>query len=418
MISTVLIKSVIARQILDSRGYPTVEADVQLDSGAMGRAAVPSGASTGSGEALELRDGGNDWGGRGVTQALANIHDELAPALKGVHADDQTKIDDLLRQLDGSPNKAKMGANAILAVSLAIAKAAANELKLPFYKYVGGLADNDRFTMPTPMFNLLNGGRHAAGSTDIQEFMVIPKSSESFATKLQIGAEIFYALKSELESKKFPTTVGDEGGFAPPFTRGSTEALQMLIAAISRTKYTVGVDVMLGLDVAASEFKTNDGYELKAEQRKLSTAEMIDWYHQLAVEFPISSIEDGLGEDDWDGWVQLTERLGRGVQLVGDDLLVTNTELLKKAIDRKAGNAILIKPNQIGTLTETIDAVKAAKAAGWRTIISHRSGETEDTTIAHLAVGLNAGQIKAGSLSRSERLAKYNELLRIEEDLA
>jgi len=411
------ISQIIARQIIDSRGMPTVEADVILEDGTLGRAAVPSGASTGSGEALELRDGGDAFGGKGVSQAVANVTEKIAPALVGQEAENQRELDRLMLELDGTENKSNLGANAILAVSLAAAHAAAKFQKVPLYQYVGSLIDNTTFEMPMPLMNLINGGKHAAGSTDIQEFMIIPKGGDTFQKRMQIGAEVFMALKKELSERKYGTTVGDEGGFAPHVS-GNEEALELLEAAVKRAGYTIGQDVTLALDVAASELvNTEDAYELKTENRTLTSSEMVQWYQELVEKHPITSIEDGLGEDDWDGWKELTAAIGDKIQLVGDDLLVTNTKLLQKGIDEKAGNAILIKPNQIGSLSETIDAVQMAHQAGWNTVMSHRSGETEDVTIAHLAVGLHCSQIKTGSLSRSERLAKYNELLRIEEAL-
>lgn len=408
------ITRITSRHVFDSRGIPTIETDVVLADGTFGRAAVPSGASTGSGEALELRDGGRAYGGKGVSRAVANVNDIIAPALIGKGASNQTRIDDLMRELDGTGNKSKLGANAILSVSLACAWAAANARKQPLYQYVAGLAGIDKFAMPMPLMNVINGGKHAAGSTDIQEFMIVPKGGATFAERMRIGAEVFMALKKELESRGFATTVGDEGGFAPA-VKGNEEALQLLAAAVERSGYKLGQDVVFALDVAATELINGDSYDLKTENRTLSSADMVAWYKDLSGRYPIVSIEDGLGESDWGGWELLTREIGQSVQLVGDDLLVTNTALLKKAISQKAANAILIKPNQIGTLTETMDAVSMAHHAGWNSIMSHRSGETEDITIAHLAVGLGCSQIKTGSLSRSERLAKYNELLRIEE---
>lgn len=410
------IHNILARQILDSRGVPTVEADVILGDGSLGRAAVPSGASTGSGEALELRDGGKPFGGKGVRKAVANITGLIAPALADVDPTDQQLIDQTMCQLDGTPNKSKLGANAILAVSLAVAKAVAVSRKQPFFTYIASLVGNKKPSLPVPLMNVINGGKHAAGSTDIQEFMIVPKSGENFAARLAIGAEVFMALKKELEARGFNTTVGDEGGFAPA-VKGNEEALQLLVAAIERSGYKLGADVVFALDVAATELMQGDNYELATEKRSLSSPQMVAWYKELTQRYPIISIEDGLGEHDWQGWQQITAELGSTTQLVGDDLFVTNTQLLQKGIDQKAANAILIKPNQIGTLSETINAVEMAHKAGWKTIMSHRSGETEDTTIAHLAVGLSCSQIKTGSLSRSERLAKYNELLRIEEAL-
>lgn len=411
------ITTIHARQILDSRGNPTVEADVTLEDGTVGRAAVPSGASTGSHEAIELRDGDAAYGGKAVTKAVANVNTELAQALIGKDADAQTEIDRVMIELDGTPNKGRLGANAILAVSLATAKAAAQSHDIPLYQHVGQLAGNNTFTLPLPMMNIINGGKHAAGSTDIQEFMIMPAGAKSFSHCLQMGAEIFHSLGKVLHDKGYSTTVGDEGGYAPAVAHGNAEALELIAEAVQKAGYTLGKDVVLALDVAGSELLENDKYQLKTEGRQLTSGEMAAFYQDLAGKFPIVSIEDGLGEGDWTGWQQLTVQLGSKIQLVGDDLFVTNTEFLKRGIAEKSANAILIKVNQIGTLSETIDAVKMGQAAGWNTVMSHRSGETEDTTIAHLAVGLNCGQIKTGSLSRTDRVAKYNELLRIEEQL-
>lgn len=411
------IESIIARQIFDSRGFPTVECDVILSDGSLGRAAVPSGASTGSGEALELRDGGDAFNGKGVTKAVDNVMTLIAPALKGAAANDQRAIDQKLLELDGTDNKSKLGANATLAVSLAVAKAAAASKGLPLYAHVGEIAGNSEYTLPMPMLNILNGGKHAEGSTDIQEFMVMPVSAQDFAQAMQMASEIYHALGKVLKGKGYATTVGDEGGYAPSVQGGSNEALELISEAVAKAGYKLGEDVVLALDVASSELATEDGYDFAREGQLYTTDQLISKYEELAGKYPLASIEDGLAENDWDGWKWLTERLGKKVQLVGDDLLVTNTKLLQKAIDTEAANAILIKPNQIGTLTETIDAVRMAQDAGWNTVMSHRSGETEDTTIAHLAVGLNTGQIKTGSFSRSDRIAKYNELLRIAEQL-
>ncbi|HSX17706.1 MAG TPA: phosphopyruvate hydratase [Patescibacteria group bacterium] len=414
------LESLNARQIFDSRGFPTVECDVILKDGSLGRAAVPSGASTGSGEALELRDGGPTYGGKGVSQAVANITDIIAPALLGQDASNQHAIDDKLIALDGTENKTKLGANATLAVSLATAKAAAVSKQQPFYAHIGDLADNTTFTLPMPMLNFLNGGKHAEGSTDIQEFMVIPIGAADFTAAMRMASEIYQALGKLLRTKGYATTVGDEGGYAPSVAGGSNEALELIMEAIQQAGYKPGTDAALALDVAASELidgSAAGGYDFSREDKHYTTAELIARYAELAKQYPLISIEDGLSETDWDGWQELTKTLGSTLQLVGDDLLVTNTKLLTKAIEQKSANAILIKPNQIGTLSETINAVRTAQGAGWRTVISHRSGETEDTTIAHLAVGLNAGQIKTGSFSRSERIAKYNELLRIAESL-
>ncbi len=411
------IESIMARQVFDSRGHPTVECDVRLTDGSMGRAIVPSGASTGSGEALELRDGGEAFGGKGVANAIANIIDAIAPALKGKDASDQRAIDDAIIALDGTDNKSHLGANATLAVSLAAAKAAAAGKQQPLYRHIGDLIDNSAFTLPMPQLNILNGGKHADGSTDIQEFMIVPVGAANFSDAVRMASEVYHSLAKVLKAGGYPTTVGDEGGFAPNVKNGTDEALQLLIRAINEAGYTLGNDISLALDVAASELANEHGYDFSREGKHYSTDELIEDYAALIEKYPIISIEDGLAENDWDGWQRLDERLGQRVQLVGDDLFVTNTKQLSRGIEMHAANAILIKPNQIGTLSETIDAVQMAQKAGWRTIISHRSGETEDVTIAHLAVGLNAGQIKAGSFSRSERIAKYNELLRIESEL-
>ena len=410
------ISAIAARQILDSRGNPTVEAEVQLGSGSLGRAAVPSGASTGQHEAVELRDGGSSWGGLGVTRAVNNIRSEIADLVIGRDASDQVGLDQAMITLDGTPNKARLGANAILAVSLATAKAVALAENIQLYEHVSKLAGT-KPSLPRPMMNLINGGRHAAGSTDIQEFMIVPMHADNMEQTLQIGTEVFHALAKVLSKAGYATTVGDEGGYAPAVRGGNAEALDLLVQAITAAGYAPGTDVGLALDVAASELFNEDHYELKTEGKRLVASELIAWYAELATKYPIISIEDGLDENDWLGWQNLTQDLGSKLQLVGDDLLVTNAELLQRAITEGAGNAILIKPNQIGTLTETINAVTIAQKNGWKTIVSHRSGETEDVTIAHLAVGLGAGQIKTGSLSRSERVAKYNELLRISEHL-
>lgn len=409
------IAKIVARQIFDSRGFPTVEADVILSDGSIGRAAVPSGASTGSGEALELRDGGTAYNGKGVSRAVSNIERQIAPALQGADASNQRAVDELLIQLDGTDNKTQLGANATLAVSLAVARAAAISKKQPLFMHIGEMAENKTFTLPMPMLNILNGGKHAAGSTDIQEFMIMPVGSNTLDRGLQVASEIYHALGKVLRSKGFATTVGDEGGYAPSVSGGSEEAVKLIAEAIEKAGYTLGSDVALALDVAASELIDQNGYDFAREGSRYTTDELIEQYVAMVREYPIISIEDGLAENDWAGWRALTERLGSSVQLVGDDLLVTNTKLLQKAIEQKSANAILIKPNQIGTLSETIDAVKMAQAAGWRTVMSHRSGETEDPIIAHLAVGLNTAQIKTGSFSRSDRVAKYNELIRISE---
>lgn len=411
------IQSIIARAIFDSRGFPTVECDVVLEDGSLGRAAVPSGASTGAGEALELRDGGSAFGGKGVDRAVENVNTIIAPSLVGFDVADQKGLDARMLELDGTENKSKLGANATLAVSLAAAKAAAIAKGMPLYRYIGELTGNTTFTLPMPMLNILNGGKHAAGSTDIQEFMVIPVAARDFRHAMQMASEIYHALGKVLSAKGYATTVGDEGGYAPSVSGGSAEALELIEEAVTKAGYKLGDDVKLALDVASSELVENGGYNFAREGKQFTTTELIEYYRDLSEKFPLISIEDGLGEDDWDGWKQLTEALGDKLQLVGDDLLVTNTALLERGIAEKAGNAILIKPNQIGTLSETIEAVQMAQKAGWNTVMSHRSGETEDTTISHLAVGLNTGQIKTGSFSRSDRIAKYNELLRISESM-
>ncbi len=411
------ITSIHGREILDSRGNPTVEADVVLENGIVGRAAVPSGASTGTHEAVELRDGDpKRYGGKGVLKAVANVNGEVAQALVGFDAADQKGLDAKMIALDGTPNKGRLGANAILAVSLAAAKASALAKNVPLFQYVAEISGTQNTaTLPVPLMNLMNGGAHAANSTDIQEFMVVPVGAKNFAQAVEMGATVFQALKKILAEKGYPTTVGDEGGFALANTKSNEEALALLEAAVQKAGYALGNDIVFALDVASSELYKDGQYHLAAEGKTLSSAEMIDWLLSLAAKHPIVSIEDGLAEDDWAEWTALTAKTK--LQLVGDDLLVTNTEFLKRGITEKAANAILIKLNQIGTLTETIAAVQMAQQAGWKTIISHRSGETEDTTIAHVAVGLNAGQIKTGSLSRTDRVAKYNELLRIEEML-
>ena len=411
------IQEVKARQVLDSRGNPTVEADVVLASGATGRAIVPSGASTGSGEALELRDGDPKYyGGKGVAKAVWNVNHPIRELLIGNSAD-QEQVDQLMLELDGTENKSKLGANAILAVSLATAKAAARSQHLPFYEYIAAIAGTTReMCLPRPMMNVMNGGCHADWATDFQEYMIIPRSAGTMNEAVRMGAEVFHALKKVLKDRNYPVTVGDEGGYGPKVRGGNDEPLECILAAIETAGYRPGEDVALALDVAASEFWQDGHYALKTDGSQKSAAEMVDWYAQLSQRFPIISIEDGLNENDWDGWKLLTERLGQKLQLVGDDLFVTNEKLLRRGIEEGVGNAILIKPNQIGSLTETINTVMLAKQAGYGTIISHRSGETEDTSIAHLAVGLGAGQIKTGSLSRSERIAKYNELMRIAED--
>lgn len=409
------IQSITARQILDSRGNPTVEADVTLEGGVMGRAAVPSGASTGSGEALELRDGGKAYGGKAVTKAVTNVIEKIAPALVGQDASNQVAIDQAMFDLDGTDNKSQLGANAVLAVSLATAKAVAVAKKIPLWKYVAEFTETKNISLPLPMMNIENGGAHAGFATDIQEYMIVCKGATTFAEAMQVGAEVFHALAKVLKERDYPTTVGDEGGYAPRVRSGNREPLQMISEAVVNAGYELGKDVVFALDVAASEFYKDGVYDLKCEGQQIDSQQMVEWLVNLAEEFPIVSIEDGLAEDDWEGWKLLREKLGDKVQLVGDDLLVTNTKLLERAIAEKAANAILIKPNQIGSLTETIEAVKMAQQAGWNTVMSHRSGETEDTTISHLAVGLGCGQIKTGSLSRTDRVAKYNELTRIAE---
>jgi len=403
-----------ARQILDSRGNPTVEVDVVLESGVMGRAAVPSGASTGAHEAVEKRDGDKKkFGGKGVLKAVDAVNTEIFETLSGIECSDQVLVDQMMIELDGTPNKARLGANAILGVSLALAKAAALELDLPLYRYVGGTFAH---LLPTPMMNIVNGGAHADNSIDFQEFMIMPVSAPNSAESIRMGSEIFHALKKLLSEGGFNTAVGDEGGFAPNF-KSADQGLEFIMKAIESAGYKPGADVVLALDVAATEFFSKGKYNLEGEGKVLSSEQMIAYYEKLCAKFPIVSIEDGMAEDDWEGWIELTQRLGEKVQLVGDDLFVTNTERLKDGIAKKAANAILVKVNQIGTLTETLQAVQMAQKAGFGVVFSHRSGETEDSTIADLAVATNAGQIKTGSLSRSDRIAKYNQLIRIEEDL-
>jgi enolase len=409
------ISKIIGRQIIDSRGNPTVEADVYLQDGSMGRVAVPSGASTGSGEALELRDGGEQYGGKGVSKAVGNINGTISNTLVGFDACKQADLDQTLRDLDGTDNKATLGANAILAVSLAAAKAVAVSKKVALHDYIAQLTGTATQSLPLPMMNVMNGGQHAAGSTDVQEYMIIPVGAQSFAEAIRMGTEVFHSLAKVLKQAHYSTTVGDEGGYAPAVKQGNREPLQLISQAVAGAGYELGKDIALALDVASSELYENETYNLKTENKVVSSAELITWYEQLVEEFPIVSIEDGLDENDWSHWTELTTKLGERLQLVGDDLLVTNTKLLQRAINEKAANAILIKPNQIGTLSETIEAVQMAQKAGWNTVMSHRSGETEDVTIAHLAVGLGCGQIKTGSLSRTDRIAKYNELLRIAE---
>ena len=409
-----VIESVYAREVLDSRGNPTVEVEVALESGAEGRAIVPSGASTGAFEAVELRDGDKGrYLGKGTQNAVNNVNTIIAPELEGLDAFDQPGIDGLLLELDGTPNKGKLGANAILGVSMAVARAAANELGLPLFQYIGGVNAKQ---LPVPMMNILNGGEHADNNVDVQEFMILPVGAPCFKEGLRMGAEVFHALKKVLGEKGLACGVGDEGGFAPNLG-SNREALELIVEAISKAGYEPGKDVMLGLDVAASEMYNEETkkYVLAGEGKELTAAEMVDLYEDWTTNFPIITIEDGLDEEDWDGWKVLTDRLGKKIQLVGDDLFVTNTERLERGIEAGVANSILIKVNQIGTITETLDAIEMAKRAGYTAVISHRSGETEDTTIADLAVAVNAGQIKTGAPSRTDRVAKYNQLLRIEE---
>ncbi len=403
-----------AREILDSRGNPTVEADVTLACGAMGRAAVPSGASTGTREALELRNRDDKrFGGKSVAKAVENVRSIIAPALLGMDAGDQVAIDHHMIELDGTPNKSKLGANAILGVSMAVARAAALAYGMPLYRYLGGI--NAR-CLPVPMMNIINGGAHAANNLDIQEFMIVPIGAKNIAQAVRMGAETFHSLKNILKKKGLSTAVGDEGGFAPNF--GSThEALSFINTAITEAGYVPGLDIGLALDAAASEFYRDGKYQLKSEDKQLTASKLIDYYEELIDTYPILSIEDGLAEQDWDGWEIMTDQLGSTIQIVGDDIFVTNPEIFKKGIDRGIADSILIKLNQIGTLTETLDTIEMANQAGYTTVISHRSGETEDTFIADLVVGVNGGQIKTGSLSRTDRVAKYNQLIRIEEEL-
>ncbi|MEM1055913.1 MAG: phosphopyruvate hydratase [Bacteroidota bacterium] len=408
------IVSVHARQILDSRGNPTVEVDVLTENGSLGRAAVPSGASTGEYEAVELRDGGEDWMGKGVLQAVANVNDEIAPEVEGLSVLEQAALDSALRDLDGTDNKSKLGANALLGVSLAAARAGAQETGLPLYAYLGGAGAR---TLPVPMMNIINGGSHADNSVDFQEFMVMPAGASSFTEGLKMGVETFHHLKKVLSAKGYSTAVGDEGGFAPNL-KSNEEAIEVILEAIEKAGYRAGEDLYIALDPAASEFYDADkgAYVFhKSDNCELSSTEMAAYWANWADEYPIISIEDAMDENDWDGWRDLTDRCGDAVQLVGDDLFVTNTTRLQRGIDEDVANALLVKPNQIGTLSETMDAVELAHRFGYATVMSHRSGETEDTTIADLAVALGCGQIKTGSASRSDRMAKYNQLLRIEE---
>jgi len=408
------IVDVYAREILDSRGNPTVEVDVTLEDGSFGRAAVPSGASTGAYEAVELRDGEKDrFMGKGVMQAVTNVNTIIAPELFDYNALDQVAIDKLMIELDGTPNKGKLGANAILGVSLAVAKAAANYVGLPLYRYIGGVNGKQ---LPVPMMNILNGGEHADNNVDIQEFMILPVGATSFAEGFRMGAEVFHNLKSVLKNKGYNTAVGDEGGFAPNLN-SNEEALEVIVEAISKAGYKPGEDVYLGIDVAGTELFRDGKYHLTGEGLTMTVEEMVGYYEKICSKYPIITIEDGLAEDDWDGWKMLTQALGKKVQIVGDDLFVTNTERVAKGIEMGVANSVLIKVNQIGTLTETLNTIEMAKCAGYTAVVSHRSGETEDATIADIVVGVNAGQIKTGAPSRTDRVAKYNQLLRIEEEL-
>ena len=409
-----LIEAIVAREVLDSRGNPTVEVDVHVESGEIGRAIVPSGASTGANEALELRDGDKQrYGGKGVEKAVKNVNETIAEALIGTNAADQVAIDQTLIALDGTETKSKLGANAILAVSLACAKASAAALGLPLYRYIGGVNGH---VLPVPMMNILNGGKHAQNSTDFQEFMIMPAGAPTFREALRWGAEIYQSLKNVLHDRGQGTNVGDEGGFAPSLPTNEA-ALEVIMEAIQQAGYRPGEQIMLAMDPASSEIYEDGKYHLKRENRVLSSAEMVDYWAGIADRYPLISLEDGLAEDDWDGWKLLRERLGDRIQLVGDDLLVTNVKFLERAINERAANSILIKLNQIGSLTETLNAIQMAQRAGWTAIVSHRSGESEDVTIADLVVATNAGQIKTGAPARTDRVAKYNQLLRIEEEL-
>lgn len=409
-----LIEDVFAREILDSRGNPTIEVDVFLEDGSRGRAAVPSGASTGTHEAIELRDGEADrYMGKGVRQAVENVNCEIGPEIIGMSAFEQAKIDMAMIELDGTPNKGRLGANAILGVSMAVAKAAAISLDMPLYQYLGGFNAKQ---LPVPMMNILNGGKHADNNMDIQEFMIMPVGAASFAQALQMSVEVYHTLKSVLKEKKLSTAIGDEGGFAPNL-KSNEEAIQIIVAAIEKAGYKPGRDIFIALDTAASEIYKDGKYHLEGEGLVKTSAEMVDFYVQLVEKYPIISIEDGLAEDDWNGWKLMTEKLGGKIQIVGDDLFVTNTERLARGIETGTANSILIKVNQIGTLTETFDTIEMAKRAGYTAVVSHRSGETEDSTIADIAVATNAGQIKTGAPARTDRVAKYNQLLRIEEML-
>lgn len=410
------IASIKARQVLDSRGNPTVEAEVYLENGGFGSAIVPSGASTGAGEALELRDGDKSrYGGKGVLKAVWNVNSKISDVLVNNNSDPKI-VDQMMLDLDGTADKSSLGANAILAVSLANAKANAKALRLPFYRYVAELAGTtDEMSIPLPMMNVMNGGAHASWSTDFQEYMIIPLSAGNIADAVRMGAEVFHALKDVLKERDYPTTVGDEGGYAPKVREGDNEPLECIKQAVAKAGFRLGSDIAIAMDIAASEFYDQDHYVLKTNGDWKTADDLMNWYDWIIQNYPVISIEDGLAENDWQNWQVMTKRFGDQIQLVGDDLFVTNTKLLERGIQEKVANAILVKPNQIGTLTETIDAVLTAKKAGYKTILSHRSGETEDVSIAHLAVGLGAGQIKTGSLSRSERIAKYNELIRIAE---
>ena len=405
------INRVKGRQILDSRGNPTLEVEIELKNGVEARASIPSGASTGKYEALELRDGGKEFNGKGVKKAVEIVNLVIAPKILGRDVYQQREIDCLLLELDGTPNKRNLGANSILGVSLAVAKAAADSLSLPLYRYLGGV---NAHLLPTPMMNVLNGGMHADNKLDIQEFMILPVGADTFSKGYQMAAETFQTLKKLLKEKNYSTAVGDEGGFAPSLSN-NREALSLILSAIEKSGYKPGEDIALAIDSAASSFYEDGKYKFEGKEREAD--EIIDYYAKIVEDFPIISIEDGLAEDDWDGWKRLTEKLGKGIQIVGDDIFVTNPERLQRGIEEKSANSILIKVNQIGSLTETIETIELAKKSGFTTVISHRSGETEETFIADLAVGLNCGQIKSGSLSRSERLCKYNQLLRIEEEL-
>ncbi len=408
------IVNVIAREVIDSRGNPTIEAEIYTEKGSIGSAMVPSGASTGVREALELRDGdAKRFKGKGVLNAIKNIHEKIAPMIEGKDVRDQAGIDRLMIELDGTPNKGNLGANAILAVSMAAAHAAARDEGVPLYQYLGG---DGSFNMPVPMMNILNGGAHADNSVDMQEFMIVPVGAESLREAVRYGAEVFHSLKSVLANRGLNTAVGDEGGFAPDLA-SNEEAILVILEAIEKAGYRAGEDILLGLDVASSEFHRNNRYILESENKELSAAEFLDYLTPWFDKYPIITMEDGMAEDDWEGWKLVTDRLGKKIQLVGDDLFVTNTEILKEGIEKGIGNSILIKVNQIGTLTETLAAIDMAKKAGYTAVISHRSGETEDTTIADLAVATSAGQIKTGSLSRSDRVAKYNRLMKIEDQL-